>query len=213
MWRMVLLGWFAITSVLAAQLLASHLLPVPNPSSQDPIAQAGYQEIVHLYQAAQNHDDKPNTKLLMIHTLYADCLCSKRLVEYLQKREQPWPAAVDEMVILVENKREDGGGDGEKEAEALEQRGFQVVRVDPETLATRFGMTAAPLLTILSTKGAALYSGGYSEQKQGPAVRDLEIVEALIDKRAVDSLPLFGCAVAKNLQKMLDPLRIKYARE
>jgi len=55
--------------------------------------------------------------------------------------------------------------------------------------------------------------GGYTERKQGFDIQDVSIVERLRNEKSVAELPLFGCAVSRSLQALLDPLGIKYRAE
>jgi hypothetical protein len=85
--------------------------------------------------------------------------------------------------------------------------------VRPEELAARFHVQAAPLLAVLSDAGQIRYLGGYTDRKQGPLIRDREIMDGVRDRKQTPELPLFGCAVSQSLRKIIDPLGIKYGRE
>jgi hypothetical protein len=100
-------------------------------------------------------------------------------------------------------------GDDDATLRKLEAHRFRVIKVGVDELEA-YHIAAAPLLVVLGPDGSVRYSGGYTEQKQGPAIRDLEILAAAArDERPSHSpLPVFGCAVAADLRRRLDPTGI-----
>ncbi|MBV1861911.1 MAG: hypothetical protein KUG77_26050 [Nannocystaceae bacterium] len=185
--------WVAAFLVVGATLTVSHFYTLPRPETSDPAVAA-----------ALNSMRGPNQgeTWMSVHVLYADCRCSQRIFEHLRTERRPQD--VVEKVLLV------GGSDGLHEQ--LATAGFEVVSLEREELAERFGLTAAPLFAVLDPVGQLRYLGGYTGRKQGLDIRDIEILAQLHREEQVDELPLFGCAVAKELQELLDPLRIKYEK-
>jgi hypothetical protein len=54
-----------------------------------------------------------------------------------------------------------------------------------------------------------VYSGGYTSRKQGPEIEDVAIVAAVRAQKVPKTLPVFGCATARELASALDPLGLK----
>jgi hypothetical protein len=124
------------------------------------------------------------------------------LLDHLTTR--PHPRGVDEALLLV--------GEGPEMAARARAHGYRVVALRPEELKSRFNLSAAPLMVVADAAGRVRYAGGYTTHKQGPAPQDLEILGSLMRKRSVAELPVFGCAVSKQLQALLDPLGLKYSK-
>ncbi len=78
-----------------------------------------------------------------------------------------------------------------------------------QKLAELYEIDAAPLLVAIDPEGRVRYAGGYTDRKQGPDVRDRQILDALQRGDVVQPLPLYGCAVSKQLRRTLDPLGLK----
>jgi hypothetical protein len=175
-------AWLVVMGAAAASLLARHLIPLPPPEDTAALSRL---------RAA---DDAG--RWMVVHVLYSECPCSRRLIEHLMASERPLDVAED--VVLV-GKRADF-------ASALRTRGFRVVEVTPEELAARFGIEAVPLLVVLGPDDTTRYSGGYTERKQGPAPRDLDIIARARAGYGDEGLPLFGCAVGRALRQTINPL-------
>jgi hypothetical protein len=91
---------------------------------------------------------------------------------------------------------------------AAHKAGFTVEVIEPEQLKARYRLEAAPVFVVADPRGEVRYVGGYSERKQGLALHDVEILAALTGGQGVRELPLFGCAVSRALQRLMDPLRL-----
>jgi hypothetical protein len=180
--------WAAGMLVLCSYLLAGHLLALPLPTAADPALRAAL---------ARSRAPQEEGRWLALHFLYARCDCSRRVVEHLLQR--PHPEGVAERVIWIEGDKHD-----EDRARAA---GFAVENLSPEALAARYPVQGAPLLVVIDPDGELRYVGGYTTRKQGPTVEDLQIISAARRREAVESLPLFGCAVSKGLQEALNPLQ------
>jgi len=128
--------------------------------------------------------------------LYAACRCSQGIIEHLAASSRP-PATVEKILWV--------GGESAALGGAA-RGGFEVIHTSAEELAERYGIEAAPLLLVADPAGRLRYAGGYTQRKQGSDVRDVEIIRDLQSGGATSSLPLFGCAVSRGLQRRLDPL-------
>jgi len=134
-----------------------------------------------------------------VHALATKCGCSKRLYQHLvSRRAMP---GVPERVLLVDATPE--------WTAALEQAGFEVIALDAPTLRTEYGVEAAPLFGVRTPDGEVAYWGAYAAQRSAPP-RDLELFERARAGARPDALPLFGCAVSRELQQRSDPLNLKY---
>jgi hypothetical protein len=64
--------------------------------------------------------------------------------------------------------------------------------------------------------GRAVYSGGYAPSRPGlpaTALLDAAIMDRVRHGETVAPYPAFGCATSAALRSLLDPLRLKYARQ
>lgn len=183
--------WVPVALVVGATLMVGHWYTLPRPAGTDPILVRGLEEL-------RGPDDA--SKWLVAHVLYSNCRCSKRVFEHLFSSERP--LGVAESVVLV-------GRHAEYERRA-KLAGFSVTVIEPAALMQRFHLQAAPLLAVMDPAGAVRYLGGYTHRKQGTVFEDVHLVNALISSNAVSELPLFGCAVSRQLQRLLDPMKLKY---
>lgn len=175
-------AWFVALGITAASLLARHLLPLPPPEDTATLASL--------------RTGEGTGRWMAVHVLYTECPCSRRIAEHLMASARPLD--VEEHVVLV--------GARAGLANGLRTRGFDVVEVEPEELARRFGIEAVPLLVVLGPDDTTKYSGGYTERKQGPDPRDLEIIARARTGDGEPGLPIFGCAVGRALREALNPL-------
>jgi hypothetical protein len=174
-----LLAWFAATTALATATLALHEAPLPTPRSAT-VAATG--------QAS------------MDHALAAECPCSGRVLDYLEKRGAT-PGAT-ERVLLV-------GADAPR-AERLRARGFEVREIDEHALLDTYGIPAAPALVVRHADGTVAYQGAYAPRPQMDPI-DLELLAVAQAGGTRDPMAILGCAVSRSLQDRLDPFGIKYA--
>ncbi len=183
-----LLGWFVVMVLVAASLLARHLIPLPPPT---------HAQSASALAAARAEEAKG--RWTTFHVLLGSCRCSRLVGQHLLTSARP-PGLV-EHVLLV-------GADPGLRA-GLVARGFTVIDVEPEALSQRFHIESAPLFVVLGPEGTPRYLGGYTARKQGADVRDLAIFAALQRAEVPSSLPLFGCAVSKRLLAAIDPLSLR----
>ena len=187
----ILLGlWAAAVLVVGSYLLAGHLLTLPKPESADERLATGIASV----RTSQNEG-----RWLVLHVLYTECGCSKRVLDHLLSRGAD-PFAIERVVLV--------GGD-DATAAKIRAAGYQYEAVTDATLESRYGVTAAPLLVIADPTNAVRYVGGYSDRKQAEKIRDLETFARLVKGETPDPLPVFGCAIAKKLQDTVDPLGLR----
>jgi hypothetical protein len=137
--------------------------------------------------------------LTFLLVLYTGCRCSERILAHLLSTQRP--AGVAEKILFV--------GEGNLDTARVRAKGFGVERVTRDELGRRFHVSGVPLLALVGTDGALDYAGGYTDSKQGPVIRDLELIETARTGRIENVLPLFGCAVSRKLEKVLDPFGLK----
>ena len=180
--------WFAGMLVIGASLLARHLITLPKPAP-DRLTPS----------IAALREPTEGNAWLAVHVLYTSCRCSKKIAEHLTATDRPRPADLVEIVLLV-------GDDADLESR-LRDHHFRIRKTTASELAS-FGIEAAPLFIVADPQGSVRYSGGYTDRKQGLEQRDLEIVKNVRAGNAAESIPVYGCAVSKELQKNLNPLGI-----
>ncbi len=183
--------WGVLLIVVCATLLAGHFYTLPVPATDSPLLSAGIGEILSSTRRAD---------WVAVHVLYAECSCSNRIVEHLLDSERP--AGVHEKLLVV-----DPQPDWEHRAR---RAGFEYATTTREHLKQRYGIEAAPLMVVVRPDGVVAYAGGYTDRKQGLAIRDREILTELKAQREYPMIPLYGCAVSRTLQEAFDPLGLKY---
>jgi len=188
--RLAFWVWAIASFVMACTLMLGHSYALPRPTTASPGLRAAI---------AEARAPADQGRWLVHHFVYGRCRCSQRVLASLFARKPL--AGVAERVVLV-------GGQGAYERGAREA-GFALDVIEPSALKTRFHLEAAPVLVVTDPAGEVRYVGGYTERKQGYALRDVEIVRALRAGRAEIELPLFGCAVSEQLARVLDPLGLR----
>jgi hypothetical protein len=101
-----------------------------------------------------------------------------------------------------------------EETEQLAQAralGFRTEALSAQALFDRYKIQTVPLLVVMNPEGSILYSGGYTERKQGADIKDVALLEGAMAGVPARELPLFGCAVSRELQQQIDPFGLKYA--
>ncbi len=189
--KLGLAAWAGLLLFVVGTLMVGHWYTLPKPDKTD----------AFLTQAlAELRTSADDGAWMGVHVLYTECRCSQRVFDHLFSSARP--DDVKEKVILV-------GKDDKIEARARKS-GFDVVVVSPVQLKEQFSLESAPLLLVVEPSGAIAYSGGYTQRKQGPDIRDVAIITSLMQNHAPRELPLYGCGTSSELQKTLDPLGIKY---
>jgi hypothetical protein len=186
--RIFLALWATAMVVPISFLMAGHLLTLPAPEK------AALQPRLHADTTASN-------QWRTFHVLGSGCKCSSNVLKHLLERKaQP---GVAETILYV----------GAETPQLAETRtaGFEVEALDPRQLADKYNIQTVPLFIVVDPSQRVVYSGGYTDRKQGPDIKDLTLLEGLMAGKAEHELPLFGCAVSRELQQQLDPLGLKYA--
>jgi hypothetical protein len=186
-------AWAVALFVLATSLTAAHFYVLPKPGKTDVALERSLNGL-------RSPGDRRGW--LAVHVLYAQCRCSRGILSHLASTARPHQ--VREKVLLV--------GANPEIAPLLTElaaRGIQVVNTSAAELRDRYHVQAAPLLLVSGPDGALRYSGGYTERKQGQLIRDLEVMQELVQNHEPPELPVFGCAVSRQLQQLLDPLALK----
>lgn len=181
--------WAGTLCVIVASLMAGHWVVLPRPVHGAQLPIESFSE------AGLNAENDCHT----FHFLYSDCACSKRVFKQVLNRKPI--ANANERIVLV-------GENSELEASARKQE-FDLDVVTPEELKSSYGVESAPLLVITDGLGTIRYSGGYTSRKQGLDVQDVDIIQRTLAGDEVEGLPLYGCAVSKGLQAIVDPLNLK----
>jgi hypothetical protein len=182
-----------MTFIAVGTLAVGHWWTLPKPDLKDALVRA----------AIHDQLQGPSGRWVGVHVLYSMCKCSERILRHLAER-RPLPG-MTEAVVLV--------GKHDEFERMIRETGYALDVVTPEELSQKYHVQSAPMFAVMDPSGALRYLGGYTERKQGLMIEDVSIVERLKSERSVAELPLFGCAVSKSLQTLLDPLGIKYRAE
>ena len=173
---------------ITAYLMIGHWAVLPHPETNDSDWQ------VRLT-AAPSVDHKQWTA---IHFLYDNCACSRRVLEHVLV-SSPIEGVTERIVLISDNPQEF----------KREGRFIEVEYVTPARLKERYGVESAPLLVVMDGQQNVRYSAGYTARKQGPEIKDREIISRLLKGDEVTELPLYGCAVSAEMKKLIDPLGLK----
>jgi hypothetical protein len=187
--KALLVLWLPAIVVPGALLMAAHVLTLPAPAAGDVGRALG-----------SSRSESERGRLLAVHVLYGACPCSRRVVDHLVARGARRDVA--ERVLLVDGAPAIGA--------QLAGAGFLVEWLSADELHRRYHIESVPLLVVAGRDDTVLYMGGYTSAKQGPDIRDVAIIDEALAGGAAASLPLFGCAVSRELQRKIDPLGLKY---
>ncbi|MBC8069186.1 MAG: hypothetical protein IAG13_12700 [Deltaproteobacteria bacterium] len=191
--RLVFWAWLPLAVVLGTSLLATHAATLPVPGERDTRL---------LGELARMRNDDERGRWMAVHVLYAACRCSRDVVDHLV--DDPRPERLAERILMV--------GSTPEIEQRLAGSAIEVIRVQPQELAERYAIEAAPMLLVVDPDGALRYRGGYSERKQAAQLHDLEIIGRLRGEGHAAALPLFGCPVSDELEALLDPLGLRGGR-
>ena len=190
----VLAVWACLMILIGGSLMVSHWVPLPRPEIDD----AAWSVTL-----ANAQSELATGRWTALHFLYAECPCSRRVLEHVI--DQSPRADVWERIVLI-------GNDPEL-AERIKSHGYEVDCVSPDELKLKYGVEAAPLLVVSDPQGTPRYAGGYTSRKQGPDIQDRKIIASLMAGQHVEAMPLYGCAVSRSLQSIVDPLGLKSRKE
>lgn len=188
--KLALSIWAALSLLISTSLAGGHWYSLPKPERAAP----------QLSQALARLRAPGERGWFDVHALYTHCRCSERIVRHLLERRPL--GALHEHVLLI--------GPQSDQADPLRALGYRVHSVSALQLKQTFGISAVPLLMIADPRGRLHYAGGYTARKQGPEILDRSIIRDTLNARQPVELPVFGCAVSRELQKLLDPLALKY---
>lgn len=186
--RLGLAAWLAVMLVAGSYLLAAHLLTLPEPDRDNPV-----------FATAVAATPPADSGWRALHFLFVSCPCSNGVLEHLVTSERP--RGVRERLVLIDD---DGAW-----AEQARAAGFEVETLTADALYATYGVEAAPLFVVADPSGVPRYVGGYTDRKRGPVYHDIEVLDALLAGATTPDLPLFGCAVSRQLQRTLDPLALR----
>ncbi|MFO0941347.1 MAG: hypothetical protein U0930_11320 [Pirellulales bacterium] len=184
-------AWATVLLVICSSLMVSHWVALPVPKN----AQMLINNTVSTSATTQD--------IKVFHILLKSCPCSRRIVNHLKVR--PAIQGVKEYVVLV-------GSPGEmSEYDWSFPVHFDVSFQSKEEIVRKTGIESAPLLLVTQADAGLVYSGGYTNRKQGLEIQDSEIINAI--KRGIrpNPLPVLGCAISKKLKSAIDPLGLKYS--
>ncbi|MEE9336701.1 MAG: hypothetical protein V3U87_01360 [Methylococcaceae bacterium] len=190
--KLAILAWGMALIVVSATLMVDHWVTLPIPSGDDPKLAQAIDDSRELGELGQ---------WIAVHVLYSKCTCSQRIIEHIFSDDRA--VNIKEKLIIVDNARPEW----EKLAKA---KGFSYQVITSKELHDVYNIPAAPIMVVADPQGKVHYAGGYTARKQGPDIQDIAIIEQLMKENPVKPIPLFGCAVAKGLQKVFDPLGLKY---
>jgi hypothetical protein len=185
---MLVVLWIPTGILLSSLLLVQHLVTLPKPKIDAPLRQS-LDSTLPLHRGAW----------FVLHVLAENCQCSQDVLSHLLSRGPE--SFLSEKVLFI--------GKQEPTRSRLLERGFAFESITPEELQMRYRIEGAPVMLVVNRQGEVAYSGGYSATNRG-ALQDLAIFRALALGTKVKPLPLFGCAVSRELQQRLDPLGLKY---
>lgn len=146
----------------------------------------------------------------VIHFLTPMCSCSETILKHLLKRG-PLPRNIaKETVVIIDDKNG-------LYTKKLTKLGFQVSQTSFTQAKKKYSdsITGVPLLVIYDKKKATRYAGGYAKQLITPFTKiDIKsFINKISSGRELASLPVKGCSVSKDYQRILDPLGLKYTKE
>ena len=182
--------WASALTLVIGTLMVSHWVVLPSPAVGQTLPAAEVTRTV-----------STRGRLQVFHFLSSECPCSRRVLRHLVDRGAN--AKVLETIVLV--------GESKELEMAAVKHGYVMDVVTPEELASRYEVESGPLMIVTAPDSTILYSGGYTSRKQGYEIQDERIISELLAGDEVECLPVFGCAVSKDLQAIVDPLGLKYS--
>ena len=186
--------WVVTLTLVCSSLMVGHWISLPTPAVGSQLERGTH--YAHESKADWTLEDG---RLRVSHFLFADCPCSRKVLDYLVHR--PPLAAVDERIVLIALPNQP--------LVEVATGSFAVELESPETLMAKYGVESAPLMIVDDAQGIIRYAGGYTSRKQGLDYQDQTIVRQLLSGAEVDPLPLYGCAVSQRLKQMVDPFGLK----
>lgn len=180
-------GAFAVstgaTLLVGSLLMAQHMIALPKPALA----------------ALPRERPAADGRLSVTHVLMESCGCSQQVLQHLlERRARP---EVHERILFI-------GSDAI--AERARAAGYSFRSLSAEQLKAGYGIESSPLMIIVDSAVRVRYLGGYTSVKRGPDIRDLDLIGEVERGESPAGLPVFGCAVSRELQRAIDPLGLKY---
>lgn len=191
--------WAIVLTLVCSSLMVGHWVSLPTPAVGSTLESAEFQGKSPTNARSTLVRLPAEDRWLVSHFLYADCPCSRKVLDHVVHREPL--ANVNERIVLI-------GHPQPTELEAAQAK-FSVELISPEALLAQYGVESVPLLVVADRDGTIKYSGGYTRRKQGLDYQDQSIVRQLVAGGQVDPLPLYGCAVSQRLKRIVDPMGLK----
>lgn len=176
--------WATLVAAVITFQMASHVLSMPLPKNVNRFIE----QIM-----GSRHPDPG--KWTLVHVIYDHCSCTGSLLKHWVDRG---PSKNAREVIMVV-------GDHIPYEKELEKAGFIIDKMERDPFVERFGIEAAPLLTVLDSHGNLKYMGGYFRSSATKIPLDEEIIRRTYLGETIEPLPLYGCALSRRLRKYIDP--------
>ena len=180
--------WFALSLVGLASLSVNHIFAMPIPKDEVKVTRS----IWTLRKGQEPY--------FVVHVIYQNCSCTESLFAHLLQRGR-FPKS-EELILFV------GENDGKKK-KALE-KGFRFLQSDATHLEVKYGLESAPVLLVFDGRGQMRYIGGYYNHPSAIFPLDVKVFEQVNHQKAPKTLPIFGCAVRRGVQKSMDPFGLVY---
>lgn len=177
--RALLVLWAPLAAAVVGLLMVNHTVAMPGPDDAALLTA----------RLAELGDGRR-----VVHVVAEGCSCTERLFRHLLER-----GGEGEHLVYV-------GARSDRVALARDA-GYTVQTTDPEGLARRWGLRAAPVLLV--GDGGLLHAGGYFRRPAALVPRAVEILAAIDAGERPQGLPVFGCAVEAGLRRAADPLGLQ----
>ncbi len=182
-------AWATALLVICSSLMVSHWVALPTPSTANTLIRTA------------STDSFVSQNVQVFHVLLKSCPCSRRIAEHLKSRQEI--LGVDEHIVLV-------GHDSDTDNYDWTFPDYFFVRVESaDDVSQKLGIESAPLFVVTNGDEELVYSGGYTNRKQGPQIQDTQIITAVLRGERPEPLPVLGCAISKRLKNVIDPLGLK----
>lgn len=171
--------------------MVSHWVALPTPVTANALMKSA------------SADSLVSDNVQVFHVLLKSCPCSRRIAEYLRSRQEILD--VQEYIVLVGPESEAANFDW------TFPNHFVVRTESADEVSQKLGIESAPLFVVTNGDDKPVYSGGYTDRKQGPQIQDTKIITAVLRGERPEPLPVLGCAISKKLKNVIDPLGLKYS--
>ncbi|MBC99068.1 MAG: hypothetical protein CME63_15110 [Halobacteriovoraceae bacterium] len=146
----------------------------------------------------------------VIHFLTPACSCSTEIFNRLIRRGPLKAEYAKESVVVIDDNQQEF-------SKNLLKKGFRAQKFSSQEIQKKFNSSikGVPLLMIYDHTKTIQYIGGYSQNLINPLVQIniMNFIEKIKKGQELESLPVRGCSVSKEYQKILDPLGLKYKED